>query len=65
MKVSKGKSKVLLLGWDNPMPQDRLHFSWTESSSAGNNSGVLVRKKLNMSQQCAFEATKAVATWAI
>lgn len=28
-KVSKGKSKVLLLQWDNPMPQDRLHSSWT------------------------------------
>ncbi|GAB0190814.1 mitochondrial enolase superfamily member 1 [Grus japonensis] len=58
-KFNKDNCKVLHLGKHNPGVQHRLGSTWLESSSVERHLGVLVNKKLNMSEQCAEAAKTA------
>jgi len=57
---NKGKCKVTHLGRNNPMHQNMLGASQLESNSTEKDQGVLVDSRLNMSQQCALVAKKAI-----
>lgn len=56
MKFKKAKCKALHLDKGNVWYQNRLGNEWIEISPAEKDFVILVNEKLDMTQQCTFEA---------
>lgn len=59
MKFNNTKCKVLHLHQSNPQYEHRLENELIETSPVEKDVAILVKKKLDMSRQCAFPARKA------
>ncbi|GAB0177098.1 triadin [Grus japonensis] len=59
MKFNKAECKVLHMGQGNPKQNYRLHREWTEICPEEKALGMLVDKKLNVTQQCVLAAQKS------
>lgn len=59
IKCNKAKCQTLHLGRGSPKHKYKMGGEWIENSFEEKDSGLLVDKELNMSQQCALAAQKA------
>jgi len=59
VELSKGKRRVLHMGWGNPKPKSRPGGEQMESSPTKKDLGLLGDEKLDVSHQCALAAQKA------
>ncbi|XP_063006382.1 uncharacterized protein LOC134414987 [Melospiza melodia melodia] len=63
LKIITGKCRIVPEWKNNPVHQDRLGADLMLSSSSEKDLGVLVDKKLPMSQQCVLVAKKPEVSW--